>query len=428
MQLDFTKDVVMPALLIMIVYVSWAQSNIEWNEHSPEVKQKRALLTDAVKSKNYKAALEPLVWLLDSVPRLSKSIYIHGDVIFKELARREKEEGKKRFYQERRLALFDQRLLYFTDKINVLNRKAYASYLYFKNRPEKYAELYLLFKQVMSFEPEQILKANIAAYPYVLGLYKAKGGVVADKLVLEHYDKITLIVENRQLDESIQRSADNMLADGLELNCSIIQSRFGEPFLADPDDINKAEKIVRLGLAYDCKTLPVFLEAAKAVHEVRPNGKLAYLIATRSRYNDKIAEAIFYYREALKLIDNDHRKSEIYYALATIFQRENSKSDARKAALNAIAYDPLSKKSYRLIGDLYWTSVEECQEKKSKTKDRAVYLAAFDMYQKADDVAMMESARQQFPSGEEIFWDELEVGQKVEVGCWIDEEVVLRKR
>lgn len=428
-KIDFSKDVIMPALFIMVVYMSWAQgTNIDWTNDHPLVKEKKALYSDALRNKDYEAALAPYNWLLDSVPTLSRAFYINGDKLFKALEEQAKDETKKRLYQEKRLSLFDRRLLHFSDEINILNRKALASYNYYKNRPEKYEALYLLYEKVMAMNPKDVMKSNVAAYPYVVGLYKSKGGIVDEKTMIDRYDKLSSIIALKGMDESIQRSADRMLTDQKDLSCSVINTRFGSAFLNDPDDLIKARKIVRLSIANKCADSEVFLQAAKAVHKHAPDGNLAYLIASKSQKIGDVKEASFYYREAVRLIEDKGRKADIYHSMATLFQKRGLMEEARTAARNSLAYNPFSKKSYRLIGDLYFNSAESCKQYKSKTQDRAIYIAAFNMYEKADDKAMMQQAQEQFPSGEEIFGDVLEIGQTVEVGCWVNENVVLQKR
>ena len=60
--------------------------------------------------------------------------------------------------------------------------------------------------------------------------------------------------------------------------------------------------------------------------------------------------------------------------------------------------------------------------------DRAVFIAAYAMYQKAGNSSAMANAKSQFPSQEELFLYNMEVGQSYTVGCWINETITLQKR
>ena len=57
-----------------------------------------------------------------------------------------------------------------------------------------------------------------------------------------------------------------------------------------------------------------------------------------------------------------------------------------------------------------------------------MFIAAYEMYKRAGDTKKMHGAKTQFPSKEEIFTNNFEVGQSLPVGCWINESVRLQSR
>ncbi|MEJ0054858.1 MAG: hypothetical protein WDN75_03925 [Bacteroidota bacterium] len=57
-----------------------------------------------------------------------------------------------------------------------------------------------------------------------------------------------------------------------------------------------------------------------------------------------------------------------------------------------------------------------------------IYLAAYEMYQRAGNSALMSRAKAQFPSKEDIFLLNWLVGSSQKVGCWIGETVTLKTR
>jgi len=57
-----------------------------------------------------------------------------------------------------------------------------------------------------------------------------------------------------------------------------------------------------------------------------------------------------------------------------------------------------------------------------------VFIAAYNMYQKAGNARGMKNAQAQFPSMEEIFELGMEEGQVVKVGCWVNESVSVKRR
>jgi hypothetical protein len=77
---------------------------------------------------------------------------------------------------------------------------------------------------------------------------------------------------------------------------------------------------------------------------------------------------------------------------------------------------------------MYFGSYEQCKRGEDKVKDRAVFLAAGEMYRKAGNSAMYAQAKEQFPSKEEVFTYNHEVGGSISVGCWIDTSVTIQTR
>jgi len=86
------------------------------------------------------------------------------------------------------------------------------------------------------------------------------------------------------------------------------------------------------------------------------------------------------------------------------------------------------KESWEKIGDLYYNSFDDCAKRQNMAEDRLVYLAAYEMYQKAGNASGMARAKAQFPSKEEIFLLNWQAGSTQRVGCWIGESVVLKTR
>ncbi len=119
-------------LILLSVSTTLSQNTFKWPEDEATAKEKVALYTDALKGKKYLEATEPLQWLLDNAPDLNPSIYINGIKIYEALEKAETDEAKKSEYQQTALQLYDDRIKYFNDEINVLNRKAFAAYKFYK--------------------------------------------------------------------------------------------------------------------------------------------------------------------------------------------------------------------------------------------------------------------------------------------------------
>mgnify|MGYP006202423453 CR=1 FL=1 len=189
-----------------------------------------------------------------------------------------------------------------------------------------------------------------------------------------------------------------------------------------------AKKIISFSLKGGCTDTPLFMEAAKIVHEKEPNYSIARVIALRAKADNDFETALKHFEEALTLTDQNTEKADIYMELADIAAKRGQKNSARDYALKAVGTDPSKKEAYTFIGDLYFKSYEQCKGGENIVKDRGVFLAAYEMYQRGGASSRMQSAKEQFPSAEEIFTYNMQVGQELTVGCWINETVTIQKR
>ena len=428
----------MKLLLTLIIILSTSASLMaqwNWGEDEAKAKEMNARYTDAMKQGNFAEAVEPLEWLYENTPDLNPSIYINGAKIYKALVDAETDKGKKTAYQEKTLQSYDDRIKYFKGEANVLNRKAYVAYKYLKNDKEKQQELFELFRKVYDLNGEKVSMSNHVAFMDVVKRYKAAGGEIADDEIIEIYDEISGIIAKQKekgkkvatLDKN-QEVLDKLLSSMVALDCDFIENKLGSSFRGDGENLQMAKKIIKLSLTYKCTEQPVFLEAAFLLQSKEPTFGIAKLIAIKADKAGETEKAEKYYLEAIELTEENVKKAEIYYGLANHYRGRGLKSKSRQYALKAVATDPSKKEAYKVIGDLYMTSFGDCNEGVSKVQDRAVYIAAYKMYQKAGNNQGMNAARAQFPSMEEIFELGLEEGQDITVGCWINESVKIQRR
>ena len=428
----------MRLLLTLIITLSTSASLMaqwNWGENEETAKEMYARYTDAMKLGNYNEAVEPLEWLLENTPDLNKSIYINGAKIYKALVDTESDEAQKNIYQEKALSTYDDRIKYFQGEANVLDRKAYVAYKYLKNKEDRLKELYDLFQKVYELKGDKVSMSNHVAYMDVVKRYRAAGGEVSDNRVLEIYGEISEIISKQkergkkvELLAKNQEVLDKLLSNMVALDCDFIENNLGSSFRSNNEDLRLAKKIIKLSLNYKCTESPIFLEAAAALQNQEPSYSIAKLIAIKADQAGEPEKAEKYYLEAAELTDENVKKADVYYSLANHYRIRGLKSKSRQHALKAVSADPSKKEAYKVVGDLYMTSYKECREGVSKVQDRAVYIAAFNMYQKAGNNSAMKSARGQFPSMEEIFELGLEEGQEITVGCWINETVKIRRR
>lgn len=428
------KKLLLFGLLIALNSIGHAQQGWNWPENVEKAKENNALYADAVKSKDFARAQVPHQWLLDNAPDLNKSLYINGAKIYQGLVASESDATKKLEYQEKALSMYDLRIKYFGDEANVLNRKAFNAYKYYKGTKSKYQELIDLFDKTFELNKSKTLDNNLMAYMDVVRRYKLSGGDITDEQVIDRYGAISDVIDGKITAgknvarlETIQANVDKLLTSTVTVDCPFVEDKL-VPKMRETQDPKMAKKVFQLMLTAKCSDSPAFIEAAEMVHKNEPAFGLAKVIAMKHSGSGDIDKAAQYYDEALTLTEDNLKKAEIYMSKAQMYATKGQKSAARTNARKALANDPSSKKGYTLIGNLYMQSYDECKQGVSRVDDRLIFIAAYNQYKKGGDASAMGKAKAQFPSISEIFELGLTEGQAMTVGCWINESVILERR
>ena len=431
------KVLITLAVLIGVQGLSYAQDGWNWPEDENKralAMEKNALYTDMLNSENYEMAKKPLLWLLKETPDLNASIYIQGVKIFENLARTGSGQSQKNL-QDSTILLYDLRMKYFNDVDNVTNRKAFDAYQMWKDRSDRRKDLYDLQKSTVELLGTNILNGNTIYYMDAARRYKLSGGGLTDLDIIDIYDQINEILDAKEAaGESADKlsryreNVDKIFNSSVTIDCNIIDQQLYPKFIEKGKPLEDAQRIVKFGLAGGCTGNDSFIEAAKVVLASSPEFGLWRLIALKSKSNGNLEEAEQYFKEALKYTEDNIKQGEVYLDLADIASKNGRKTDARSFAYKALEVDPSKSEAYIIIGDLYFKSGEDCKAGKDVVKDRAVYIAAYDMYMKGGNSARLELAKEQFPSKEDIFNYNYTVGQVIEVNCWIGGTVKVQTR
>jgi len=329
--------------------------------------------------------------------------------------------------------MYDDRIKYFGDEKGVLNRKAFTAYKYYKDRKDQYKMLMDLFDRTFELNGNEVLKNNLIAYMDVIRRYKQSGGNLSDEAVLDKYSLISDIIsfqmEKKDDDQLpvIQENVDKILLATVPVDCALLEQKF-VPKMNETKDPKLAKKVLQLMLTAKCSDSPSFVQAAELVYGQEPTAGLAKVIAIKHVGTGNVDIGNSWYDKALELSEDNLEKADIYMSKAQVFSNKGLKQEARSNARKALANDPSLKDAYTLIGNLYMHSFQECKQGVSKVEDRLVFIAAYYQFEKAGNTSAMQSAKEQFPSTEEMFELTLSEGQSMTVGCWINETVKLMKR
>lgn len=439
--LEMMKTKLFLSILASLVFLTAkAQNGWSWGDQPQKAKEQYTIFSDAVGAKSYKSALEPLNWLLENTPDLHKALYQKAQKLYNGLVREEKDANLKTEYQDKALEMYDLRIKYFKEEASVLNQKGYYALAYWQQKPEKYGDLYDLYGKIIELNKNETFSLNIKNYMYLVGIMKKNKLKGVDELkVIDIYENLTGIVQHNIANakddkakkdwEETQEYIDKQFTAIVTLTCEIIKDKM----LPKLKEVEGEEKIKLMNnllgnmLKAKCTKEPEFIQLSEELLKLEPTyGRYQFII--KYYIGEKNYQKAFgLIKESLKYTDKNSDKADAYMTMAKIKQTQKNYSGARSDAYSAVQLDASKAfKAYTMVGNLYMSSGGMCKGSVAGNPChiKAVYIAAYNMYQKAGNSAKMAQARQYFPTKEEIFTHSMG-GQAVNVGCWIGETVTI---
>ena len=413
------------------------QNNALWNWPEDRIKAEEniALYSDYLGLKDYRQAANYLHWLLVNAPDLSISLYQNGSTIYENLAVKTSDKVEKEIFLDSMLWMYDTRMAYFDDSVNVMNRKVFKAYKHYKRKSSKLEYLLSEFDLTFRISGMKIINSNLPAYMNVVKMNKLTLKNLSAEEVLERYNGITNIIDRKIAEgEDLKDQKDlidKLLTEAIPeaIDCDFVKEKMGPEFYSDPTNSTLAKKVFNFMWQADCTDEALFMAAAQTVHRNEPTYTIGYkIIGKRCLVEKDYACAKRYFEEAIQLAQSDEEKIDVLIDLAKLSSLQNDKVESRANFRKVLQIDPGNKEALNGIGNLYFYSAEECSKYESKVMDRLVYIAAFEKFQKAGNRQMMDASRQQFPSKQDIFLENLVEGEEAKINCWINETVALVAR
>ena len=451
-------------LTLLVLFVSLniiAQPGWNWPENKSEAEEKNVLYTDYLKQQNCDEAKIHLDWLIENVPGLHVSIYQNGIKIYRCLIDKEEDPIIKNELINKALILFDGRIENFGREAYVKNRKVTFAYTFYRSDKTQYESLFNMFKDAFLLNGNKIGNSNLVAYMDIVRKHKLTSKSISDDEVLEIYDMISKTIsfklsndtKNEVRYKKYQDNLDKLLTATITVDCNFVENTLGPKLIdltSQPNDeiaqtdyetltpvdisyseeiVNLAKKIFQLSITGKCTSSEIALEAAKIMFTNEKDFAVAKFISSRELSTKNYESALEYCDAAIESAgDNNDQKSEMFLRKAQIYQVIGNKIKSRDNARKSISFNSSNSDAYKIIGNLYMASYEDCREGKSRVQDRLVFIAAYNIFKSGGLSNQANQAREQFPSMEEIFNENLEVGESMNTGCWINETVTLNKR
>ena len=432
-----------------------AQSQWNWPEDKQMAQSQYARYTDALHAKDYAAAVEPLEWLLKHAPRLNKSIYQNGEIIYTQLAIRSTDSVAQLGHQSRIFELLGLREKYYAEKEIVSKRTARLAYKFYKNVPEKLPFVVSSLRISIDLNQEKVSAVTLVALLDALRRYNKAANRVTEEEFIDTYNMLSDLMEKKKesvvddaqakqrLDEMSQK-IDKLLLLCVQVDCDFVREVLGARMLLVAESMDSisqllsdstrnsfrlllrpARAVLRFMKKYECEDPALYLQAVEILYAFDPSSRMALFLARKFLKEGEQSTAIKYYTEGLSLSKDHQQRADIYMDMARLYA-ESDKSLSRGYARKALGGGDL-RDAYNLIGTLYVSSYELCKKGLSRVEDRAVFIAAYQMFKRAGNEDMMQKTRAQFPTAEQMFELGLSEGTEIEIGCWIQEKVTLMK-
>lgn len=433
------KKIFFLLLSILTLNSAFAQADLKLPEDSQlqaEAKRRFAISVDAMSADRYREAANALHWLMKNAPELYDGLYINGYKAYEALAEAESDEAKKNVLLDSMFLSFDLKAKYFELTDLEVNNKAYRYYKYWKSNKEKMGEAITAYEKAYE-KPSEVINNNLVSYMDIIRRAKAYGEDIPSDQVFDVY---TQVMENIDMKEAQGENAERLakyrdavnslltMTMGDELNCDFINNNLA-PQLDESNDIKLAKNVFRLLLNQQCSDSPYFIKAAEIIQSEEPTEGIAKVIGQRAAVAGEYEKAIQYYTQAIELSTDSEKKADLLLSLTSVYIRMGNKPEARKIALQAADLDKSAEKqALTLVANMYMNSWDECSRKISQIDDRAIYMAAYDLYQKVGNQEGMAEAKKQFPTISDVFTANKKEGDPIRVGCWINVSTTIKTR
>lgn len=421
-------------IFLFILAISYINASAQ-SVTEQEIKNQYASASDDVDLGNHAKAIPALHWLLKHAPSFSQSIQNDAIEVFELIANETQDEKKRAILLDSMLIAYESKREHFGLSDLAKNKLAFRYYKYFRNSPEKYESAYQAFTDVFN-SPESVINNNLVPYIYMARQYHQTENRLSIEERNKVYDEIQAVVDMKKANGESSSKLDKYMSTidnlyvrilGDDISCDVM-SRLANG-LERADSVKVSKRLMSLTLETKCGRTSEYERALSILARNEPNPGLFKILAQYSAVDKKYKEAISFYEKALALEVDDSKKANIYFDMAQLHYIDMDKPSARKNALASIELDEKgSAKAYSFIGNLYMDSYNECSAGNNPVEDRAVFFVAYEMFEKAKDVAGMEEARKQFPTKSEAFNYDIVAGNSINIGCWINVKTKVRTR
>ncbi|TVQ47600.1 MAG: hypothetical protein EA362_06295 [Saprospirales bacterium] len=440
--------------------------------NSDDIISAHSVYRQALRVNDMEIAIENWKIAIEGAPAADGQRDFHftdGVTIYKYKISQTEDEEKISFYQERIIQLYEQAAdCYIAQAISLrscsnqscyderagvlLGRMVYDMFYEFNSPTQLVYNASLRTMDLAGNKTEYIVL--IPAIAAVSRLYRS--GQISDEDAAKNHKRIEEIlkynIENNaqfgaqfeQLIPSINHYVAQFERDLYD--CDYFKERLLPQFEANPADGEQARNIFSQLRSRGCdeddpdltairKRSEEFVDSVNVAMQADLEERNPALAARRLFDEGNFTAAVERYQAAIAQEDNDVRRGEFYFAMASIQGRQlNQYNNARNNALRAAELKPNWGAPYLLVGDLYATTARSCGD---DWNQRLAILAAIDKYRQAarvdssvatDALSRANRYLSSKPERGDGHMMGISEGDRVRVNCWINETVSVRFR
>mgnify|MGYP001356485371 FL=1 len=449
--------------LFLILFTSPLFSQLS----SDECLEQLSIFAESAKIKNYQAAYEPWMTVLDNCPKLSLATYQYGEIILKDFIKKSESSEDKSKYLNDLLSLYDLWAENFPERKGVRQiGKIFSSkgQAMLDNGIKDKELIYDTFDYAFQNDPTSFTNPKSLAYYFqtAYDLFKT-GSKINLETLFEKYEELTEKFEllktniSKNIDTILNKeesgipltsrevrnkkiydtnsnavSAYLQLIDQLiakEATCDILIPLYSKNFEENKNNPLWIRRAAGRLDGKDCSDDPLFVTLVEQLHSLEPSADSAYYLGILNDKQGNSEDALKYYQESVSLQSDNYKKANILYKIAVKFKNVGRLVSARNYAEQALSYQPSLGRAYLLIANMYADSANGCGD--SQFNKRAVFWLAAQTAVKAGRVdaslkKISERTAAAFngraPTKTDIF-TEGNQGTNINFPCWIRRSV-----
>ena len=410
--------------------------------------QNISIYSEYVKTDNYRDAYKAWKSVFTEAPLAQVSTYTNGCKILRYFIANAKDGKQQKEYFDELMKIYDQRLDNL-DALNSLVRRPVSrgkvlglkAHDYYTMGCPDIKTAYNLFKESVDAEQAKssyfVLQEFLGASSKVL----AKDETHKEQFIDDYMKASTYAAEAEKAQKKAKKQKQYKLAaeniDAVFINsgvatCENLQAIYAPKVKANLDNLDVLKQVIDVMQKLKCTEEEAYFEASEAANAIEPSPATAIGCGYMYYKKGDIDKCVSYFDQAIELEQEDSDKAETCYKAAVALMAKHRYAKAKQYALKATRFNGEYGQPYILLAQMYAANPNWSNE---KGLNACTYLAALDkLYQaKRVDSSCEEQANDLIrkysgytPKMEDLFFLGYKKGDKIQIGGWIGETVIVR--